>query len=316
MNVDTEYRKLCEDEPSIPLFSQAWWLDAVAEGKWNVALVKAGDEIMASMPYVTSTKYQKNFITQPALTQTLGPWIRSTNAKYANRLSREKDLMESLIVQLPDYVYFSQNWDYSQSNWLPFFWKGFKQTTRYTYRIDALNDEKKLWDELLPNIRTDIKKASNREGLTVRTDLDIDSFYKLNSLVFQRQGKNVPYTFHFIQKLDEAAAVRNQRRIFIAEDKQGRHHAAVYLVWDDNSAYYLMGGSDPALRKSGATSLCMWEAIRFASTVTNSFDFEGSMLEPVERFFRSFGAIQTPYHNVSHTPSRILRLAKSLKEMM
>jgi len=57
MNVMKEYRKLCEVEPSIPIFSQAWWLDAVAEGKWNVALVMVGNEVMASMPYVENKKY-------------------------------------------------------------------------------------------------------------------------------------------------------------------------------------------------------------------------------------------------------------------
>ena len=29
------------------------------------------------------------------------------------------------------------------------------------------------------------------------------------------------------------------------------------------------------------------------------FDFEGSMLRPVERFFRGFGSLQTPYLRVS-----------------
>ncbi|MNZ86002.1 hypothetical protein D3C78_1048120 [compost metagenome] len=95
--------------------------------------------------------------------------------------------------------------------------------------------------------------------------------------------------------------------MFIAEDDQGRRHAGVYLIWDENSAYYLMGGGDPELRNSGATSLCMWEAIRFSATVTRRFDFEGSMLEPVEHFFRAFGAIQQPFSCASKTPSRLLR---------
>ncbi|KZZ15518.1 hypothetical protein A3751_17170 [Oleiphilus sp. HI0080] len=57
----------------------------------------------------------------------------------------------------------------------------------------------------------------------------------------------------------------------------------------------------------------MWEAIKFASTVTKRFDFEGSMIEPIERFFRGFGAMQKPYFQISHTPNRWLRLAKALK---
>jgi hypothetical protein len=59
----------------------------------------------------------------------------------------------------------------------------------------------------------------------------------------------------------------------------------------------------------------MWEAIKFASTVTESFDFEGSMIEPVERFFRAFGARQTSYHTVSHTPSHLFKLMKFARRL-
>jgi len=38
--------------------------------------------------------------------------------------------------------------------------------------------------------------------------------------------------------------------------------------------------------------------------VTDVFDFEGSMLPPVERYFRAFGARQTPYLRVSRTSRR------------
>ena len=60
-----------------------------------------------------------------------------------------------------------------------------------------------------------------------------------------------------------------------------------------------MGGGDPHLRTSGAGSLLIWEAIQRASADSQVFDFEGSMLRPVERFFRAFGGRQTPYPHVS-----------------
>lgn len=312
------YRQLCESEPSIPLFSRAWWLDAVAGDNWDVALVEKGGVVVAAMPYAWKQRCGFTFISQPPLTQTQGPWIRPSSAKYAKRLSREKDLMGALADQLPKYHHFSQNWHFEQTNWLPFYWKGFSQTTRYTYRIPQLfgKSEDDLWSDFQQNIRTDIKKASKRESLSIRDDLPLQKFFELNTMVFRRQNKKVPYTKAFIENLDKAANDRSCRRVLIAEDSQGRHHAGVYIVWDENSAYYIMGGGDPDLRNSGATSLCMWEAIKFASTVTQSFDFEGSMLEPVERFFRSFGAIQTPYFNVSRTPSRSIQCVNALREIL
>lgn len=308
-----KYRSLCQVESSIPIFSKAWWLDAVVGDNWDVVLVEKGDNIIASMPYINKRRFGLTVSSQPALTQNLGPWLRPSNAKYARKLSQEKDLLQKLFSQLPDFNHFHQNWHYFRTNWLPIYWMGYKQTTRYTYRIENLESTDAIWKGLEANIRTDIRKASNKEGVTVRTDLTIDDFLKLNEKVFLRQGMALPYTKDLVYKLDSAAEKKKSRKIFIAEDEQGRHHAAVYLIWDDNSAYYLMGGSDPELRNSGATSLCMWEAIQFASTVTKSFDFEGSMLEPVERFFRNFGAVQTPYFAISKINSKRIKAYSFLK---
>lgn len=316
MNRIDKYRNLCEQEHSIPLFSQAWWLDATAgEGTWDVVLVEKGDVILAAMPYVVRKRYGLTLLGQPALTQNLGPWLRETTGKPATKLAHHKDWLQGLIDQLPPFANYTQNWHWKMGNWLPFYWAGFTQTTRYTYILHELDDEQALWQGLRENIRTDIKKASNRFQLRVRDDLSIDDFLVLNRMTFARQGMALPYTETFVHLLDQACVAHQARKIFIVEDEQGRHHAGVYIVWDANSAYYLMGGGDPELRNSGATSLCMWEAIKFAATVTRRFDFEGSMIEPVEKFFRAFGAQQTPYFAISKTPSRALRIVQTLREL-
>jgi len=308
------YSKLCENESTIPIFSKDWWLDAVCgEENWDVAIVEKGGEIWAAMPYFIIKKHGLTYLTMPPLTQTLGPWLRPSKAKYANMLSEQKDLMTELISQLPRFDYFNQNFHYSATNWLPFYWHDFKQTTRYTYVIEDLSDIKKIWDGLLPNIRTDIKKAQNRFGVEVKTNLDIEVFLDVNEMTFTRQVMKLPYSRDLVRRLDQACAPREARKIFFGIDKEGKIHAAVYLVWDENSAFYLMGGGDPELRNSGGTSLCMWEAIQFAAGVTKKFDFEGSMIEPVERFVRAFGAKQYQYFSISKTNGALPLLIQGAK---
>jgi hypothetical protein len=85
------------------------------------------------------------------------------------------------------------------------------------------------------------------------------------------------------------------RRILLAEGADGTPHAALYLVWDSQSAYDLMGGSDPSLRTSGAVTLLTWEAIKYAGQVTRRYDFGGSMMRRVERFVRAFGGRQVQF---------------------
>ena len=102
-----------------------------------------------------------------------------------------------------------------------------------------------------------------------------------------------------MRQLIEVCRQRNQGDIWGGYDANGQLHAAVFIVWQENSAYYLAGGGNPALRQSGAHSLVMWKAMQEIAAFTDHFDFEGSMIPGVERFFREFGARQTPYFAIS-----------------
>ena len=301
-----KYRHLCTEEKSIPIFSQDWWLDATAGSRnWDVALAENGDKIVACMPYMKNRRGGLKISTTPPLSYCLGPWMRPVNAKQVNCIGRQKDALEKLIEQLPAFDHFKQQWHYTQTNWLPFYWRGFEQTTQYTYVLNLQSDAERTWQGLHESTRREIRKATGRGGLRVRDDLTVDAFLPLHKKVYERQNQRLPYSEDVVKLLDKACIGRDRRKIFIAEDSSGARHAGVYLIWDDTSAYYLMGGSDTQLRNSGAMSLCMWEAIKFASTTTQRFDFCGSMIKNIERFVRAFGGMQTPYFTISKTPSKL-----------
>ncbi len=279
------------------LFVQPWWLDAVAENRWDCVEIRKKDgRLVARLPYSWQDDGAKDLL-MPKLTQTLGPWVDVGNVKTCSQLARHKDLMNRLIDGLPPFKRFQQSFHYSVDNWLPWFWNGFQQTTRYTYVLDDLSDKEVIWSGFASNIKSDIRKA--KKQVVIETPDNADEFFELNEMVFRRQGQTTPYERSFIERLDEACRQRGQRKVFVAKDSQGRAHAGCYIVWDSESAYYIMGGGHPELRRSGATSLCMWEAIQFAAGVTKVFDFEGSMIEPIERFFRGFGGSPKPYSAIS-----------------
>ncbi|SFB47905.1 Acetyltransferase (GNAT) domain-containing protein [Cohnella sp. OV330] len=285
-----KYRLICRNETSIPIFSRDWWLDSVAENQWDVALAERNGMIVAALPYVK----KENKIIMPKHTQTMGIWAAyPPKQKNSTRLGYEKDIFNELIDQLPTVDHFFQRFHYSVTNWLPFYWRGYQQTTRYTYVLDQLEDLNRVFNEFRSNIKTDIRKAVR--SVDIKIEDDIEKFYTVNQKTFERQNVPMGYTLDYVKKIDRACRERNCRKMWFAYDQDNRIHAAIYVIWDENSAYYIMGGGDPELRNSGATSLLLWEAIKHSATVTAKFDFEGSMLEPVERFFRAFGAKQTPY---------------------
>jgi GNAT acetyltransferase-like protein len=292
------------------IFQEPWWLDAVAPGQWEEATVARDGRVVARLPYVMHGRPGLRVMGHPPLTPRLGPWIEPSAGKYESALRREMQLMGELIEALPEHSAFHQLFSPTVSNGLPFHWAGYGLSVRYTYRLHDIGREEELWNGLSGKIRTQVRKA--QQALTIRTDLGIDRLHSLWSQTFERQGMGAPEPQSLLERIEAACAARGAREILFAQDEQDRVHAAAYVVLDANGAYYLLGGADPALRNSDATSLLVWEAIRRSAGATDVFDFEGSMLRSIERFFRAFGARQTPYLAVSRYTRR-LKLAHALR---
>jgi len=309
-----KYISYCNTLPNISLFQQAWWLDTVCgKEKWNVTVHENNGNILGAWAYPIKRKKGFSLINMPMLTPGSLPVITYfPGQKPATKISHEQQVLDELINQLPKFDLFDLYFLPDYKNHLSFHWKGFTQTTRYTYLIKDLSSLDKVFDEFNASIRTQIRKAEKE--ITITESDDVELFYKINALTFKRQSKAVPYSLNYVKQIDIACKKNNCRKILLAKDKEGNIHAAIYLVWDTESAYYLMGGADETYKSSGAYSLLIWEAIKRSSQLTKQFNFCGSMLPAVERFFRSFGGEQTPYLHIKKINSKALKLLLALKK--
>jgi hypothetical protein len=294
-------------------FEQPWWLDSVVPGAWKEVVVRRGDEVVARLPYACRERLGMTVITQPPFTQTLGPWLAVGEGKYSRRLDVQMKLLGELIELLPPFAYFRQCFATSLTNWLPFHWAGFRANVKYTYRIEDLSDLDRVRADFQEHVRRGIRKAE--KTLEVDHDFPLDELLRLDAETYARQGLPAPYTQEAVRRLDAACAARGARRILGAVDADGRTHAALYVVWDAGTLYALIAARDAQLQTPG-TTLLYWEAIRLASEVSRVFDFEGSMMRPIEHYFRGFGGRQTPYFCVSKAgpAARVALSARSARE--
>jgi hypothetical protein len=284
------------------VFEQPWWLDSVAPGAWDEVVIRRGNEVVARLPYAWRRRLGLMTIVQPPLTQTLGPWLGEVEGKYARRLDIEKRLLAGLIEMLPPFDVFRQSFATTMTNWLPFYWAGFQATVRYTYRIEDLTDLDRVQSEFQDHVRRGIRKAER--SVEVLHDCPLDELLRLDAQACARQRRQARHSPELVRRLDAACAARGARRILGAADASGRVHAALYVVWDDRTLYALINARDPELEMLGSNTLLYWEAIRLAAEVSRVFDFEGSMLKPVEHYFRGFGGRQVPYFCVTKVGPR------------
>jgi hypothetical protein len=288
-----------DEGPSYCLFQDPWWLDLVTEGDWDEARVMSGNVVAARLPFIRRRKYRLSILAQPMLTPYLGTCLRPLHGKPANQFSEQRRLMTELVAQLPRHDVFQQNLWPGITNWLPLYWAGFRQSTYYTNWLTDLRDTEALWKGFVDNTRWEIRKAQKQ--LRIVVDNDLDRLCDMVARTFSQQNMRQPYSRQFLFRVAEGALRRGNARLSFAEDERGNTHAVNFIVFDERSAHYLVGGSDNRYRNSGAASLLVWEAVRFAAEKSTLFDFEGSMVEPISRFFRGFNPAATGY-------SRIYRL--------
>lgn len=316
MSSKERYKQFCDLQQKMSIFSQSWWLDIVCgSNNWNVALIEKGGQIQASLPYYKRNIKGRIYLQRPPLTPFLGPNIAYPDGQsYSKRLSWEKEALDSLFEQLPAFAFFEQHFSPSFKNWLPLYWRGFQQSTRYTYVIDATNFDEYL-AEVLPSTRRRRIKKANAHGVKVYESDDIETFYDLNKKTFARQGVKIPYSWELVKNLYQESKKRKAVRLLFASLEE-KVIAAGFYVLDEHSVYYLMGGIDPEVTDVGAMDLVQLKGIELALNSKKQFDFEGSMMPSIEKYFRSFGATQCQYFQISKTNSKLLRLKRLVKDFI
>ena len=309
MNQKSEYKTLCAKTERIPLFLDPVWLEAITQGNWDVVLAKKGDEILGAMPFHFKRKLGFRIITMPPLTPFIGPVLfYPEGQKSATRLSFEKEILGMLIDQLPETDKHIQYLLPDLTNGLPFHWKGFERSVRYTYVIEDTSSIENSWNALNGNIRRAINNAEKE--LTIIEITDPNKLYDIQVKDYSNKGLELNYDKPMFSSLFESVSKAGLGKIIGAQNSSGELVAAIFLGFDHSSFYYISGAMLPEHRSSGALSLLLWHGIKSATENALRFNFNGSMVESIERYFSSFGAEQVPYLEVKKTDSKILDLLK------
>tara|TARA_B100000780_G_C21094739_1_gene441419 strand:- start:759 stop:1715 length:957 start_codon:yes stop_codon:yes gene_type:complete len=301
------YEDFCKNH-QLPIFYQPWWLNCLAgENNWDVAVYRKSNEIFGVLPYYLKNKFGFKFLGLPILSQHLGPWLIYPDGQKNNtKLTFEKEALSFLINQLPKANISVIKLHHSMQNILPFVWNGFRSSVKYTYILkDIYKKESGLLENLSSNTRKNIKKAEKK--LQVYESEDVSKLYELLNMTFQRQNLKVPYSKEVLHNLFRTCQSNGACKILMAKDYMGNIHSGILLIWNDKTVYYLVGGSNPLFRNSEAMTLIMWESVKFASSFAKEFDFEGTMVESIERFIRGFGATQHPYFQLSKVKPSFLK---------
>lgn len=301
------YALLCQQEKSICVYDQPWWLDAVCGAdNWDVLLYEKREKIVASLPYFIKKKYGIAYVTQPLFTQHCGIWIKYPDqCTETKKISFEKEVLNCFIDELEKLPiqYFQQQISPNLKNWLPFYWRGYHQNTNYTYRISDIKSEEIILGNCGKNKRRSIKKAKELD-LHFHLDMAAEEFYSFHKTNLQKRNITISYSLELFQKMYDAAYQHGQGKTAYLADDNGKVYCALFNIWDHSWGYDLIGTLAPEYYGTGAMDLLELLMMDYLSDYTQGYDFEGSMIESIEESYRNFGGEQTPYFRLNKILTR------------
>ena len=280
------------------LFHRLDWLALFGDRMQALGLFDDGGGLVGGLALYRERRWGLAILRRAPFTPSCGPFLEVKSRNPVAMLEERRKALECLaeyldaarpaICMLP--------LDRSVTDALPFFWRGYKVIPQYTYLLDLAVPADQLRKNMSPDRRNDVSKAA-RDGLTVRLAANMGEVRDLVLATFDRQEKFVDQEClegilgRYANPANSFAYVACRDNVPIA---------TCFVVHDGKTGYYLLGGYRAQDRHHGAGALAVWEAIRHAQGIgLQTFDFEGSVIPPIERFFRGFGGRLTPYFTVN-----------------
>ncbi len=280
------------------IFNTIEWTNVFSNDINRYGIYNKASELIGGFSLYKEKKFGFSMYRTPPFTPAIGPFLRIDARNPVSVMDMWKKtltLMADFVDKLP-YSIVSFGFNNNMIDMQPFIWRKFKVIPRYTYLLDLTIPIEDIWSRMSNERRKNINKGL-KDGLSVRKITDFEIIRSLVIKTFSRQ-KMAINTFYLNKILFEFANKDNS--FAFTTFKNDTPIACSFCIRDKNTAYYLLGGYNHESKHHGAGTLSIWEAIKCAKdSGAKYFDFEGSMVTQIERYFRGFGGQLTPYYTIN-----------------
>lgn len=281
------------------IFQSIEWTKIFEPNIRRVGIFNKNDELIGGFVYIEKKIANLKLFKNPSYTPQIGPFYKLSSHKKIGKLKERRAILKAIVDYIneenPAVVSLALNPLIIDT--LPFYWSGYKVIVNYTYQLDLSNlDAERILKEMDVERRNNIKKAE-KEGVIVESSSDISKLVSLVQKTFERQKMDYPK--ETMEKILRKFPPGKNSFLLIAW--QGSDPVAgVYVIHDSKIAYNLIPGMDSKKAHRGAGSFVLFEAIKEAKRLgLKIFDFEGSVVPSIEKFYRGFGGDLVPYYRVN-----------------
>jgi hypothetical protein len=293
------------------VFSSFEWIKKFDNHEFYLIYEK-GNSVIGGFVIQKSSLVGFHIIKNLPYTPTISLFFNNKSKNYSNANSNIKHLMDCIA----DFFDSSNNLivkfalPFGFNDLQPFIWRKYKVIPNYTYRLNLNNSIENLVGNMSPQRRNELKKGE-KDGILVRRNFDNELVLSVINKTFDR--KELKVSTNILRRILFDFANESNSYSFVAF-KNERPIATAFCIYDNDVVYYLLGGYDNFNKHQSAGAMCVWNSVLHAKEIGKSvFDFEGSMLKPVERYFRDFGGELSTYYTVNKAILPIEMLLKFIK---
>jgi Acetyltransferase (GNAT) domain len=300
-------------EPHIGVFASKKWLAIYGDALTLVGIYKDEHQLIGGFYYLNTKKYGFSFLKLPPYTPHCGLFFTSDSKNKSSINNFSKEIMNEVCN------YFTNQkstltvlaFPFTVIDFQAFIWNKFKVIPNYTYRIDLTKTVEEIKSNFDSKNRNVISKAI-KEDVTVSEN----TLPKNELLLFFKNTLSTTDANIYEKELEQImmSFSEDSNSFAVVAKKNNELLGTVFCIYDENTCYYLLGGVEKKAGIQGVNNLLIQHAIIKAKELgCTTFDFEGSMLKGVEKFFRSFGGELVPYYTVNKAALPLEMLLKFKK---
>ena len=282
------------------VFNSMEWISIFDENKIQLLGVFNKNKELIGCFYHYNYKRGKVFtqISPPPFSPNCGLFIADKTSNPAQKNTFKKKTLQLIrkYIEEQKYDILDLSFPYQYIDMQEFIWKEYTVEPRYSYQLNLNDTEEELISKMSSERRKNIRKAQ-KDGVYTQKVTNIELAKKLIYNTYSKQNLTVDNTV--LDKIFNSFSTPENTICFVSYDKNKNPLSTVFCVVDKTSCYYILGGYSATKKHEGAGALAMWEAIKEAKNKKIAiFDFEGSMLPQVEKYFRGFGGNMIPFYSI------------------
>lgn len=306
--------------PNGTVFHTTGWLHALSDDS-RVFVDEEAGEILGGIALATTRRYGLTSYHIPPYTPYGGPLFGNQRIGYTCEGSRYNEFIENIFAAVGpagqlDFVLPSTDQDL-----LPYKWSGFDIGVGITYHMSNGNGalpngtiQKRINDGGRRQLKK-LLKLQESGAITATWDDRRDAVLDIQAQLARR--KRFDHHGQSVRRLLERAEPGTLRSLLLTVEGEGDLAGCIGAL-DEKRYYNLIAATRGELsdeyRHIGV--LMYYLIIRYALESNRTFDFEGSSIPGIARFYRQMGGEQVPTYRLQKTRSpyfAALRFAKTLR---